>query len=501
MIDEAQITIRNAGSLLAQRGFHIVGSFFFAILVPRMMGPDTFGRYALVTSLFLWFIWASDLGFAQVMGRYVPYFTLQGERERLQKFFSNLLAVSLLSGLLSACLYLFLTVFWLADLDRFLLITMAGTIVVRAGTLPFFTLFLGLNQASRWGMGETLRHWLLLVLVIVGFYLDSLRGALLGGLFLAELIVFLIGVGWGKSYFSWRELRLDLHYLTPYLRFGLVFFIFNLMASVYQYSGEVLVRIFYRDYVQVGYFGLAHNVYLSISKALSQFTFAFTPFLIALRARGETRTIREWIENLINGLTIGGVFVTFSVLLLGDDLVPWVLGDAYKTVATNLLPLFLTLLLQALSNVAILLTLVYHRPKIAVFAAGIQLAALWGFGPLLVAEWGSLGGCFAVLSASVLFTAYLTWRIQNELILPLRKWALTIGMGAIFLPLVWLRSSWPVNVGLFLVTMAGYCSVLVFSRVITLEEIISLGRAFRRRGALIASPPGRVYAEDQTSYL
>ncbi len=175
MIDEARITVRNASFLLAQRGFHIVAGLLFAVLVPRMMGPGNYGRYALITSLYLWLVWGSDLSSSQVMGRYIPHFMLQGEKEKLQKFFSNLLAVSLLSGALCACLYLLFTSLWLTDLDLILLITMSATLLFRAAAHPFFTLFLGLNQAARWGMGEILRHWFILVLVIIGFYLASLQ--------------------------------------------------------------------------------------------------------------------------------------------------------------------------------------------------------------------------------------------------------------------------------------------------------------------------------------
>jgi O-antigen/teichoic acid export membrane protein len=483
MIDEAQITIRNAGFLMAQRSFHIVGSFLFAALVPRMMGPGNYGRYALVTSLYLWFVWISDLGIAQVMGRYVPYFVLQGEKERLQKFFSNLLTVSLLGGITSACLFLLFTVFWLTDLDLFLLITIAGTLVVRSGTHPFFALFLGLNQAARWGMGETLRHWFLLVLLIIGFYLGSLQGAFLG-LLLTELVVFSIGIWWGKSYFSWTELRLDIHYLTPYLQFGLIFFIFNLLASIFQHSGEVLVRLFYPDYVQVGYFGLAHNVYLTILKVIQQFTIAFAPFMITLQAQGETKALKQWIERLINWLTVGGVFVVFSVLLLGNDLVPWVLGAAYQPVTANLLPLSLTIWIQILSHVAILLTLVYNRPKIAVMAAGIQLAAIWGFGPFLVAKWGSMGGCFAVLTASTFYAGYLTWRMQGVITYSLQKWALEIVLGLIFLPLLWLQSSWSINVLLYSVFVIGYSTLLLLLRFVTLSEVVAVWRAFRSKSEM-----------------
>jgi O-antigen/teichoic acid export membrane protein len=487
MIDEARITVRNAGFLLAQRGFHIVASFLFAVLVPRMMGPSDYGRYALLASLYLWFAWGTDLSSSQVMGRYVPHFVLQGKKEGLRKFFGNLLAVNLVSGALCACLYLLFTALWLTDLDLILLVAMSVTLLFRAAGHPFFALFLGLNQAARWGMGEFLRHWLILVLVIIGFYVSSLRGAFLG-LLLTDLTVLSIGVWWGKSYLSWRELRLDMHYLTPYLRFGLIFLIFNLLSAAFQGSGEVMVRIFYPDYVQVGYFGLAHNVSITISLIIPQFTIAFAPLMVTLQAQGKTEILKQWVEKLINALTAGGMFVVFGVLLLGNDLVPFVLGAAYRPVAANLLPLSITLWSQVLSSAAILLTVVYNYPRTAATSAVIRLAALWIVGPFLIAKWGSLGGCFAVLLASAICAGYLTWRMKRVISYSLRKWASIIVSGFIFLPLLWLQSSWPVNALLYAVFGAGYSVVLLLLRVVTLSEITALSQAFRSQNAISNAP-------------
>jgi stage V sporulation protein B len=484
MIDEGQVTIRNAGFLLTQRGFHILGSLLFAVLVPRLMGPNDYGRYALITSLYLWFMILSDLGFPQIMGRYVPLFILQGEKEELQKFFSNLLTLSLVSGALSGCFYLLFTSLCLPDLDLFLFLMMATTIFVRAATHPFFTLFLGLNQAALWGMGEIFRHGLTIVTVIVGFYLNGLQGACLG-LFLTELVVLFIGIGWGKSYLSWKDLRLDLRYLLPYLRFGLMFFAFNLLTTAFQYSGEILIRFFYPDYAQVAYFGLAYHVFHTVSLFIPQLTLAFAPFMITLLAQGETKILKQWIEQLIKWLTVGGVIVFFSVLLLGNNLVLLVLGAAYQPVAINLLPLSLMLCVQVLSNVGILLTIVYNCPKIALMAAGVRVVAMLVFGPLLIARWGSWGGCLAVLAASLIFAGYLTWRMQGIVTYSLQKWALAIALGLPFLSLLVWQSSWLVNVVLYGIFVIGYCTLLILLRFITLSEVVAVWRALRSKSEII----------------
>jgi O-antigen/teichoic acid export membrane protein len=484
MIDEGQVTIRNAGFLLTQRSFHILGSLLFAVLVPRLMGANDYGRYALITSLYLWFMILSDLGFSQIMGRYVPLFILQGEKEELQKFFSNILTVSLVSGAVVGCLYLLFASLCLPDLDLFLFIVMAATIFVRAITHPFFTLFLGLNQAALWGMGEIFRHGLTIVTVIVGFYLNGLQGACLG-LFLTELVVLSIGIGWGKSYFSWKDLRLDLRYLLPYLRFGFMFFAFNLLATAFQHSGEILIRFFYPDYAQVAYYGLAYDVFHTVSVFIPQLTIAFAPFMVTLLAQGEMKILKQWIEQLIKWLTVGGVIVFFSVFLLGNDLVLLVLGAAYRPVAINLLPLSLMLCVQVLSNVGILLTIVYNCPKIAVMAAGVRLVAMLVFGPLLIARWGSWGGCLAVLAASLIFAGYLTWRMQGIVTYSLQKWALAIALGLPFLSLLVWQSSWLVNVVLYGIFVIGYCTLLILLRFITLSEVVAVWRALRSKSEII----------------
>ena len=480
MIGEAQATVRNAGLLIVQRGFEVAGTFVFAALIPRLMGPDIYGQYALVTSLSIWFIILSDLGFTQVMARYVPQFMFQEKRENLKTFFSHLLTVSLVSGGLSSLMYLFFTSLWLEDMNALILVTMAGIVFVRGLTHPFFALFLGLNQTARWGMAEMMRRWMSLVLLLPGFYLGGLRGACLG-LFLTELTVLAIGVCWGKSYVSWSNFHLNLSYLSPYLRFGLIFFFTGLTFASFNRSGELLIRIFYSNYVQVGYFGLSYSVYLTAASFIPQFTIAFTPLLTALLAKGDNEAIRQWIEQLLKWLAVGSMLVVFAMLLLGEDLVPIVLGRDYRPVATNLLPLSLALLTHALGSVAVLLTLIYERPKTALVAGTIRLSAFWVLGPPLVARWGSLGGCVAILAASTIYAFYFNWRIQNVISYSLRKWILAIGLASLFLPLWWLRLSCVVNLALYGIFVSGYFFLLFFLRIITIGEARALWQAMGAR--------------------
>ena len=484
MIGEAQITLRNVGFLIMQRGFEVAGAFVFAALVPRLMGPDIYGRYALIISLSLWFVMFSDLGITQVMGRYVPQFTLQEDKKNLREFFGHLFTISLVWSTICAFLYLLLTRLWLRDLDGLLLTIIATTVIVRGWSQPFFSLLLGLNQAARWGMTHIMRRWISLVFLLPGFYLGGLRGACLG-LLLAELVILTVGIGWGRSFLSRPNFHFNLNYLWPYLRFGLIFFFTNLIFVSFNRSGELLVRILHDNYVQVGYFGVSYSIYLTVATVIPQFTLAFTPLLTTLLTNGDIKAIRQWIEQLHKWLAVGVVLVVFAVLLLGEDLVPIVLGRAYQSVAKNLIPLSLSLLAHAWGSVSALLTLVYERPQMAFVTGMIRLVAFWGIGMLLIPRWGSLGGCVAVLASSILYAFYFNWRIQKVISYSLRKWTFATGLGFLFIPLGWLRLPHLLNLALYGTFVVGYFFLLFSLRLITHEEFAVLKKAITRKGSRV----------------
>jgi O-antigen/teichoic acid export membrane protein len=478
MINEAQITVRNVGLLLAQRGANVAGGMLIALLLPRLMGPDLFGRFSLMTSLSLWFVIFSSLSSAQLMSRFVPQMSLANDIAGLKKFLGNLLTARLTNGLLAAATYLLFTVLWFRELDTLALIFIAISVCAQTSGKLLFAFFLGLNQAARWGMGEILRQWLSLILLVPGFYFGGLRGACLG-LMVAELGVVGVGIWWAAPYLSWSNLRLDRGYLSPYWRFSLSFFASNLLLTISMLSGELLVRLASGDYVQVAYFGLAYKAYLVATLAFWQPTMAFAPLVSSLRTQDKAEEIKRWIERLLKCMATLAVIATFGALLLGHDLVPLVFGSSYQLVADNLWPLMLALLPLALSNVARLLALTYDRPGIALQASAIQIASFWGAGLPLIAWKGSFGGCLSVLVATFLYSGYFTWRMRSVVGYSLRQWGLAVLPGVLFLPLLWLRASLQVNVLWFSVFLVGYVGLLFALRIFTPVELTSMRQVLR----------------------
>ena len=126
---------------------------------------------------------------------------------------------------------------------------------------------------------------------------------------------------------------------------------------------------------------------------------AFAPLVTVLRLEGDRAALRLWIERLLKWLALGSVTVVLAAVLVGKDVVPLVLGSAYRPVAANLVPLAIGLVALSLTSVANLSALTHDRPGVALAAAVLRLGTFWVLGLSLAGRWGSWGASLAVLGA------------------------------------------------------------------------------------------------------
>ena len=488
MKDDARDTVRNASLILLQRGAQTVGGLGFALLVPRLMGPEQYGRYALATSVAFWLALVSGLGLVNATTRYMPPLLARGDTPALHRLIGNLFTLRLVSGLVAALVYLAVGLRWWRDLDPLVPVLIAVAVWAQGLSGYLFSLFLGFNQAARWAMGDTVRRWLLLALVLPGYYLGGLRGAA-AGVLLTELAALALGFAWSPRLRGRGVFRPDGRFLAPYLRFGLTSLVTQVLLIAFLGSGEILVRTFSGPYVEVGYFSLAHGAYLVAATTIPQLMLAFMPLLGQLRDAGHAAELARWSGRLVRVLAATGVLGVFTTLFLAEACVPLLFGRAYAPVAANLLPLSAALLALALASVPSLLALVHERQAETVVAAALRLAVFWGVAPPLIAHAGSRGACLAVLAGAGVHAIYLAWRSRDLMPGALRDWALPVGLGALFLPFAPFRSGGPVDIALGCAGASAYCAALLLLRVVTPGEITAVTRLLRR-GAVRRGEPG-----------
>ena len=491
---DARPTLRNAAALMAQRLLHIIAAALFALMVPRLMGPAVFGRYALVTSVSMWFAMLSGLGAVSVMTRAVPPLVMADDMAGLRRLMSSLLALRTVTAVAAASLYFAIIVFLLDESDLVAACFIAGGVFCRTVANVCFSFFLGLNQAARWGFGDLLRRWLTLVLVLVGFPLAGLQGACAAFL-IANLVVLAFGLAGAWDYLHWSHVDLTKPYLGPFIRLGTFFAAGNLLLALVHRSGETVVRLSTDDYVQVGFFGAAYSIYLTGAQALWQLAVSFAPFLISRVHQGDTASAALWLERLLKGMAIVASMSALAWVFIGADIVPLVLGHSYRPVAWNLAPLTVALIAFALCSVGRLISLVVDRPGDSAVAAAVELGTFWTVGSFLAMRYGSFGATVAALLGTLGYAVYITWRMRRTLPFRVRPAVLAVSLAAAFLPLAWFRSTWPVNAALLALSIGGYVALIWRLRVVTAPEISAARELLRSRPATEAAEPAAEAAE------
>ncbi len=466
--------------MLIQRGLQVLGALAFAVVVPRLMGPEAYGAYALVTSLAAWFVLLGGLGLTNVIGRYMPGLVGREEGSVLQRFAGNLVVLRILSGGLAAFLYLVVMRLLFTELDGLLLWLIALNVWVQGLSTLLFAVFLGLNRADLWGTGDTLRRWLTVLLLPFCVWLGGLRGAG-AALIVTEVTVIATGVWLMPLRLSWPDLRPEPARLAPYLRFGLIFFGSQLLLAAFQAGGEVLVRAISGDYVEVAYFALANSVYQTAAASIPPLAWSFVPLLSSRLESGDTRTINLWVERFVTWLAVVGIVVTLGCLFLAEAVTPLVFGEAYSPVATNLVPLSVAFVVLGLGTATSLLALVHGRPGEALVASTIRLVSFWALGVPLVRWHGSWGACLAVAGASIAHAAYAGWRMRAELGSAARRWVTAVVLGVVPVPLLWLGSSVMARGVLCVAAVVCYLLILLLFDVVNVSDVRIVGAALNGR--------------------
>jgi O-antigen/teichoic acid export membrane protein len=480
MLPEVKTTVRNVGFLLLQRGSYVFYAVIFAGLVPRCMGPATYGQFTLLTSMAMWLVFSGSLGITQIVGRYVPEFLCRQDEAELLKFVGHMATTRLVVAAAGGLIYYLLTILWLRDLDWLVLGFMALSVVFNILANSVFALFLGLNQAARWGLNETIMRWLSLVLVLAGVASWGLRGACLG-LALTELVILGLGVWWARPYLQRKYFSLNLRYLAPFFHLGLIFFFSEVIVSTFQFAGSALILVIRGDYSEVSFFGLALQGCTLVAVAYFHFTMAFAPFLTRLLGGPDSSSFQWWVEQLLKWLGVSGILCFFGALFLADTMLPLLMGQAFRPVTSNLVLMSAALPFLGVVSLGSVLAMVKDRPGVALEASALRLLVFLLLGAPLVSWQGSLGGSLAFVLAGLAQGSYYLVRLRGLMTFSLRPWGLTLGLGVVFVPLYWLKSTWLVNLALGGLAVAGYAGLLLLVGLVSLGEMGLIWRTLTAR--------------------
>ena len=458
--------------LLIWKLVEYAGLALFIVIVPSVMGPDLYGRVAVLLSFIILLTMVTGLGGLPMFGRFIPQYEAQGEKSKTQALFVQLFwARALVAGLLSI-VFLFLFPLILPEASPRTVLAGAGAFLFGALSVTCYQLFYGMNALGRWLSQEALTKLLFLILLISLGGMQSLEGAafaLLG----TQLGFLLLGLFWTRSYFTLSSSAFNFSFLFSHLGFGLSFFAAGLLLMAVWRGGEVFVLLFSGQRAEVAFFNVANAVAIAFYGLISQLAAMIIPSVTTLHVFGEARKMNALLGYSLKYLTIASFSFLFVVHGLGSWAVEVTMGAQYFPVVANLKLLAFGLLPLGLISTGISMAMVHKQPGKVLRVTGGALVTFVLVSAVLIPHAGSYGASAAValaLGGAGVIT-YHQFPLAQVLAVA-RFWRLVflglIASGVLVLPLT------PVSTGLLAVVL--FISLLFSGNVISAREILKISQ-------------------------
>ena len=416
-------------------------------------------------SLYTWCILFSDLGLTQAVSRQLPQHIREMDALQQKAFFGRLVAMRGVTGLVLGLLYAILCPIFLPDLP------VAGLVLFGAGVMifsladPLFSWLLGINRANQWSTSFLLRRTQYLLWIPAGYWLGGLAGAA-SGVALTEFVLLALGRRWTRGLVDTASIQLDVRALWPLLRVALVLHAGNLLAATSRFTGETLLKLATHNYVEIGYYGVCLNLHIAAEATLIQLCAAVTPFMTMLLVEKRHEAFQGWVERLMTGLGVLSVLLVLTVFLMGDHIIPRLLGVEFAPAVRNLYPLSLSAIAISAGTVGATLAVVFKRHRAYIVSQASRLVIFWPLGWVLAKHYNSWGACIAFTLGTFAFAACVLIAVHRTFRLPMRRWFVAIGAGLPLLGLFALKGSGLRDLMLWAVAVATYSLFVVKAKLL-----------------------------------
>jgi O-antigen/teichoic acid export membrane protein len=408
--DKVQINVlRNLSAVSLNKIVEVAGIVVTVLLVPRLFGAEDFGRFSFVLSLSYLGQILADFGTLEVMGRFVPGMTPPQASQLYMRTLLFKLGAAVVCGLVTTGAALLLTD-WMQP--GWAILTGLGVGLHIVAWIPF-QFSLGLNRVGTWMAEQAWRQWILLLALLALLPPLGFVGSLLALVFM-EAFICTLGLWWARDHWRLVELQFEWAYLRPYIRFGLGFFLANLITTTLYRSGPVLVELLTGASTQTGYLNLALGLFLMAYVTISQFAQSLLPTLSGFRANGQTERIKHWLRSFTRYTWLLSWLGVVSLWFVADWLVPLVFGPDFGPAALVLkwisLGIPLTTLLWTGNTVATLTG--RGRVKFIASLAALLTFLVTSLG--LTPAYGAAGAALALTLAVVANVAVLSIYLRPD---------------------------------------------------------------------------------------
>ena len=405
-------TIRGLSAVSLNKIVQIAGVAVTVVLVPRLFGPEDYGRFAFALSLAYLGQILGVFGTLDVMGRFVPAMS-KAEASRLYMRHLSLKAfIGIVCALITVVAASLLTG-WMQF--NWALLIGIGVYIHILAWVPF-QFALGLNRIGTWMAEQAWRQWTLLFLLLLLLPPFALTGALVA-LAIMELLFLGLGLWWVRSYWRWRDFGLDWSYLAPYLRFGVGFFLANLTAVALFRSGPLLIEFLTGSSVQTGFFNLALGLFMLAYITSGQYAQSLIPELSRLLDHHQYPRMIGWLRTFAGWGWWLGIGAAALVWVLADRAVPVVFGAEFAGAAGAVKWISLGIPLAALVWTGNVTATIAGHGKTKFTASVVALICFVALTFWLAPVFGAIGVSLALVSALVVNALVLFFVLRRVVVI------------------------------------------------------------------------------------
>lgn len=425
---EAKAMGRNLSLITINKGVQLLGGALWAALVPRWLGPDAYGQFALAmaTSLLLW--WLGDFGGLEVFGRHIPRLRSQDpQKARMLVGQTFLLRLIIAASLPFVMLLVGPWIApWLKGWPAALVGIAAGLHII---SWTSFHLLYARKEMGKWAteLAWRLTTQLPLVLLVGKWGLTAQMAA-----YAANEVIYLgLALWWTRRWFGRDNLRPNFGFLRPYLRMGTGFWATNVGLIVLFRTGTILTQILTGDSAQVSFFDLALTVFFLIHTIIDQLVRAFLPTMSEFHEGGQKERVGQWLQTVTQWGAALAMTAVIAVQLNADWIMPFILGHDYGEAATVLRVMLLSLPALVLVGVGTVASAVRQSPRAKLIAIALGILSFWLSSLYLANYSGAVGIAWAMTLGLNVYAFVLFAQVHSDLQL---RWSALLGLIALGLP-------------------------------------------------------------------
>lgn len=479
---EASATTKNLTMVLLLKAAQYPFLALNLMIIPRLMGPEIYGDYALLISLIA--ITNSLVEFggdANIFGRFIPESERQGELASIRRLSSNILSLKIAVDLIISVVLLLILHFAYSDRfpSTFFLLIVAILIVTDCGIVPHALLF-GLNKLGKYALREPMRRALSLVFMLVMFHYYGLLGAMMSIVFVEGFLAALYFF-WTRKYFNIENFKIDLPYLKPYLGFGFILYMSSVVATVCQRLGNPLIEHITEDSREIALFDLPNMIFLYTVAFILVAITNLVPIFTELLVTGKEKKLIDWSTLIIKYTGILCTITFWGFVLTGRDLISMVIGPEYTAIFPNGVVLLLGIFPMIFAKLGLVFSVVYKEPRKNFVALCFAFAAFIVASILLIPGYASMGCSIATSISCVVLGGAMCVFFKEKIFPCLREGFKVIALGFIFVPFLIFKGDLITNLFLFVCSALAYILFLFATRILNLGELKVMFQAIRHQ--------------------